>query len=182
MRILLHDITSHSMYQITLMTLFNRTRYSGRKLSTWDRGVNGQSPCSPRHQRNICLQGWVRWQWDGKNSHRRGFISFKLIPGHRQWCFIGHYTDPANSRRGEGAWRFNDYCYRLESSFSYRFRFHKRRFSIFFFVMVCIFGATHLFFSPDYVDSQRDLFLPRTSPKEKVFHYEWYSSLFYTSC
>lgn len=38
------------------------------------------------------------------------------------------------------------------------------------------------FFSPDYVDSQRDLFLPRTSPKEKVFHYEWYSSLFYTSC
>lgn len=124
MRILLHDITSHSMYQITLMTLFNRTRYSGRKLSTWDRGVNGQSPCSPRHQRNICLQGWVRWQWDGKNSHRRGFISFKLIHGHRQWCFIGHYTDPANSRRGEGAWRFNDYCYRLESSFSYRFRFH----------------------------------------------------------
>lgn len=107
-----------------LMTLFNRTRYSGRKLSTWDRGVNGQSPCSPRHQRNICLQGWVRWQCDGKNSHRRGFISFKLIPGHRQWCFIGHYTDPANSRRGEGAWRFNDYCYRLESSFSYRFRFH----------------------------------------------------------
>lgn len=53
---------------------------------------------------------------------------------------------------------------------------------LFFFVMVCIFGATHLFFSPDYVDSQRDLFLPRTSPKEKVFHYEWYSSLFYTSC
>lgn len=47
-----------------------------------------------------------------------------LSPGHRQWCFIGHYTDPANSRRGEGAWRFNDYCYRLESSFSYRFRFH----------------------------------------------------------
>lgn len=41
------------------------------------------------------------------------------------------YTDLANSRRGEGAWRFNDYCYRLESSFLTDFVFIREGFLFF---------------------------------------------------
>lgn len=53
---------------------------------------------------------------------------------------------------------------------------------LFFFVMVCIFGVIYFFFSFDYVDSQWDFFLFCILLKEKVFYYEWYSSLFYILC
>lgn len=57
----------------------------------------------------------------------------------------------------------------LSHPFLTDFVFIREGFLFIFFVMVCIFGATHLFFSPDYVDSQRDLFYPAHRQKRKCF-------------